>query len=145
MAKTYKKAKQVRDVKSRYTRFTVRKMRMEFLANQIKFIDNIANDGAVDVIALQAELQHQVKLMQGDFNAFYRTVKNLHDDMKIHVAELRYIEGLSWENISKKVGLSIATLHNYNKEIERLFETNKTLPAIRYIDKDDAAQYIEGK
>lgn len=145
MAKTYKKAKQVRDVKSRYTRFTVRKMRLEFLAKQVKFLDEVADAGGVDVVAVQEELARQVNLMHGDFKAFYNTVKFLHDEMKIHVAELRYIDGLSWENISKKVGLSVATLHNYNKEIEMLFEEHKKLPLIKYIDKDAATQYVEAK
>lgn len=118
--KNIQKAKQVRDVKSRHTKFVGTRKRIARLAAEIKFFDEVgrADD---EVAALQEQLKNKIKILERGYDLFYSVAEDLNDDMKIYVAELRYIDGLSWTEISDSTGLHVQTLYNYNKQILKLF------------------------
>ena len=141
--RTPKKAKQVRDTKSRYTRFTIRRARLTRLADLIHYYDTIESKSLEDVTAIQEELRRQIRLAESETKKFYDAVKYLHDDMKIYVAELRYQDGDSWQTIADKTGLHVQTLYNYDKEIRQVFTEHGLQAIIKHIEKSTATQYIE--
>lgn len=80
----------------------------------------IANENAT--LTLDNQYLKQYKKCAEALDKFYKTVDLLQSEKLKYVAELRYVEGCSWKEISKKLGESDSICYTYRRIIDQTFK-----------------------
>lgn len=102
---------------TRYTKFTLRKKRIERLQREIGWLKNVEDATGADVKKLKAKLEHELFWLHADINHAYEIMDDMKTEKEKLVTELRYFDGMEWTEIAKETGLSLQRLYQINMQI----------------------------
>lgn len=102
---------------TRYTKFLMRKKRIERLKNEIGYYQATENATGVDAKHLKMKLKLELYWLDLDMKHVYEIIETMKSEMEKYVTELRYMDGKSWEEIKKETGLSLQRLYQINLKI----------------------------
>lgn len=102
---------------TRYTKFTLRKKRIERLQREIGWLKNVEDATGADAKRLKAKLEHELFWLNADITHAYEIVNCMKTEKEKMVTELRYFDGMEWTEIAKETGLSLQRLYQINMQI----------------------------
>jgi DNA-directed RNA polymerase specialized sigma subunit len=102
---------------TRYSKFVMRKKRIERLKNEIGYYQATENATGVDAKHVIVKLKLELHWLETDMQNAYEIINLMKTEQQKYVCELRYMDGKSWEEIKEETGLSLQRLYQINMQI----------------------------
>ena len=102
---------------TRYSKFVMRKKRIERLKNEIGYYQATENATGVDAKHVIVKLKLELHWLETDMQNAYEIINLMKTEQQKYVCELRYMDGKSWEEIKNETGLSLQRLYQINMQI----------------------------
>lgn len=106
---------------TRYSKFVMRKKRIERLKNEIGWLQALGDSTGAKVKRLKNRLDIELYWLDLDVKHAYEVIDSMATEQMKYITEVRYMDGKSWNEIKNETGLSLQRLYQINMKIHLHF------------------------